>query len=299
MPLAAARAGPLTGMWPHGPILDEVRGLRWPARQRARGAASGAHASRAAGDSTDVTEYRLYRQGDDPRRLDWRLLARTDRAFVRVATGTATLATTFVVDASPSMAFPDGSGSKFAAATRLAVALAGVAHAQGDPVGLTVVGGGARPLPPRTRRGAVAQLGAALAAAALDRAAPLAPAVVALRGRGRLVVLGDFLDDAAALVRAVAGHVAAGGEAHAVHVAADEELDPPASGLAVDPEDRSLRRPITAAARARYLADFGAWREGLARDLRAAGAGYTLVPTGEPAARAVRRIVAAPAGAPR
>jgi uncharacterized protein (DUF58 family) len=283
----------------HGPLLDSVRGLRWPARQRARGAVAGAHASRAAGDSTDVTEYRLYRQGDDPRRLDWRLLARTDRAFVRVATSTTTLATTFVVDASPSMDFPAGAGSKYAAAARLAVALAAVAHAQGDPVGVSVVGGAPRQLPPRTRRGVVSQLATVLGGAALDEAAPLAPAVVALRGRGRLVVLADFLGDAPELLRTIAAHGAAGGEAHAVHVVADEELDPPASGLAVDPEDAALRRPMGGNARASYLAAFGAWREALARDLRAAGAGYTLVPTGEPAAHAARRIVAAGAGAAR
>ena len=276
----------------HGPLLDAVRGVRWPARARVRGAVAGAHPSRATGTSSEVTEYRLYRQGDDPRRLDWRLLARTDRAFVRVATSTATLPTTLVVDASPSMAFPEGDASKLALATRLAVALAGVAHAQGDPVGLVVVGGETRRLAPRTRRGVVAQVAATLAATPTGGAAPLAPAVVARRGAGRVVLLTDFLGDAPDVARAAAEHGAAGGELHAVHVVADEELDPPAAGVAVDPEAPALRRPLGAAARAEYLAAFGAWRDALARDLRAAGAAYTLVATGEAPALAVRRIVA-------
>jgi uncharacterized protein (DUF58 family) len=276
----------------YGALLDAVRGVRWPARRRVAGAMAGAHPSRAVGTSAEVTEYRLYRQGDDPRRLDWRLLARTDRAFVRVATSTATLPTTFVVDASPSMAFPPEGPTKFAAAAALAVSLAGVAHAQGDPVAVTVVGRETRRLPPRTRRGVVAQIGETLAAAPLDGGAPLAPALLALGGSGRAVLLTDFLGDAEALVRAVAEHAAAGGEVHAVHVVADEELDPPARGLALDPEAPEVRRPLGAAARAEYLTAFASWRETLARDLRAAGASYTLVTPAEAAGHAVRRIVA-------
>jgi uncharacterized protein (DUF58 family) len=276
----------------YGALLDAVRGVRWPARRRVAGAMAGAHPSRAVGTSAEVTEYRVYRQGDDPRRLDWRLLARTDRAFVRVATSTATLPTTFVVDASPSMAFPPEGPTKYDAAAALAVSLAGVAHAQGDPVAVTVVGRETRRLPPRTRRGVVAQIGETIAAAPLDGSAPLAPALLALGGAGRVVLLTDFLGDAAELTRAVAEHGAAGGEVHAVHVVADEELDPPARGLALDPEAPDVRRPLGAAARAEYLAAFAAWRDAIARDLRAAGASYTLVTPAELPAHAVRRIVA-------
>ena len=70
---------------PYGALLDTVRGLAWPSRRRASGVLPGAHESRRRGTSPELSEYRAYRQGDDPKQLDWKLLARTDRAFVRLA----------------------------------------------------------------------------------------------------------------------------------------------------------------------------------------------------------------------
>src|SRR5581483_10990842 len=90
----------------YGPLLDAVRGVHWAARRPVAAGATGAHHSRMRGTSAEFSEYRLYRQGDDPRRLDWRLLARSDRAYIRLATDRAVLPTTIVLDASASMAFP-------------------------------------------------------------------------------------------------------------------------------------------------------------------------------------------------
>lgn len=290
-----------------GALLDAVRGVRWPARRTVRAALPGAHASRMRGVSPEFTEYRPYRQGDDPRRLDWRLLARSDRAYIRLADDRAVLPTLLVVDASASMAFPAGTLGKWARAVELAVALAAVAHAGGDPVGLTVAGtdGRALRLAPRSRRGVVSEMVRALGEVRPGGAAPLAAWVAQPPVGTRVVVISDFLGDEEALWRAARERVAAGGEVHALHVVAAEELEPPArSVLAVDPERADLRRPLTGASRAAYLAAFAGWREELARRWRAAGAAYALVRTDEPAEQAVRRITApaavepAPAVAP-
>src|SRR5258707_9673003 len=123
---------------PYGSLLDAVRGVRWPAARRVGGATLGAHPSKLRGNSSEFSEFRPYRQGDDPRRLDWRLLARSDRAYIRLATDRAVLPTTIVVDASASMAFPAGDDSKWRYASALAVGLAAVAHGDGDPVGVAV-----------------------------------------------------------------------------------------------------------------------------------------------------------------
>src|SRR5687768_18613293 len=122
----------------YGELLDALRGVTWPARRAARGSTSGTHRSRLRGVSPEFTEYRPYRQGDDPRRLDWKLLARSDRAYIRLADDHSVLATTIVVDASASMAFPTATLGKWRTACALAVGLAAVAHAGGDPVGLIV-----------------------------------------------------------------------------------------------------------------------------------------------------------------
>src|SRR5918999_3465257 len=125
-------------MLAYGTLLDDLRGVVWPARRAARGAAAGSHASRLTGASPEFTEYRPYRQGDDPRRLDWKLLARTDRAYLRITSDRATHATWVVLDASASMGYPPDSRAKWEQACALAAGLLAVAHAGGDPVGLAV-----------------------------------------------------------------------------------------------------------------------------------------------------------------
>ncbi|GLC25866.1 DUF58 domain-containing protein [Roseisolibacter agri] len=280
-------------------LLDQVRSLRWPARRRVAGNLPGAHRARLRGSTGEFSEYRAYRQGDDPRRLDWRLLARSDRAYVRLADDHALLPTLLLVDASASMAFPEGTDAgtrhaKWRTACALAVGLAAVAHAAGDPVGLAIAGSdGVRTLPPRSRRGVVHELARALDAVAPAGSGALAPLLARVPASSRLVLISDYLgDDADALRQAAGAHAARGGDVHALHVVAAEELAPPRDlALAVDPEDPRLRRPFDAAARTAYVARFAEWRAGLARAWREVGATYALVATDEPPARAVRRIV--------
>jgi uncharacterized protein (DUF58 family) len=289
-----------TALAAYGALLDGVRGVRWAPRRRVTGGPAGTHRSKRRGLGAEFTEYRAYRQGDDPRQLDWRLLARTDRAYVRLAEEQAILPTMLVVDASASLAYPAPGFAKWVAACNVAVGLAAVAHGSGDPVGAVVAAaGGPRTVSPRTRRGIVAEIAAALAAAPPGGTRPVMPAMVAARAMlpsgGRLVVVSDFLTDQpaddAALIATAGELVAAGGECLAVHIAAREELDPPwRRALVEDPERPSLRRLLLGSARTGYLARFSAWRDELARAWRAVGATYTLVATDEMPARAVRRI---------
>jgi uncharacterized protein (DUF58 family) len=274
-------------------LLDALRTVRWPARRAVRGGAPGMHAARSRGTSVELSEYRAYRQGDDPRRLDWKLLARSDRAFVRLSPDHAVLPTMLVVDASASMDYPPGTGSKWGQARRIALGLAAIVHGQGDPVGLAVAGGDVRRLlPPRTRRGVVAELSRVLDEVRPAGAGPLAP-IVAATAAGRLALVTDLLGDADALRAEATRAMAAGAEVHVVHVVSRTELDPPGSAfLATDPEDVAVRRPLTAATRGAYLEAFAAWREAEARRWRAAGASYVMVTDDEATDRAVRRVVA-------
>lgn len=277
----------------HGPLLDAVRGLRWPAARRVPGGLPGAHRSRMRGVSPEFTEYRPYRQGDDPRRLDWRLLARSDRAYIRLADDHAVLATHFLLDASASMGFPADSLAKWETARSLTLALGSVVHAAGDPVALVVPAaqGGVR-LAPRSRRGMISDLARALAEVSPGGDAPLAPSFARLPRQARIVVISDFLGDADALLKMARERVASGAEVHAVHVVAREELDPPRGvRLALDPELPDVRGAIGGQGRQEYLDAFAEWRKRLAADWRRAGAGYTQVGTDAPLDRAVRRII--------
>jgi len=279
----------------YGALLDAVRGVHWPARRAVASLLPGSHHSTLRGTSAEFTEYRLYRQGDDPRRVDWRLLARSDRAYIRLANDRAVLPTTIILDTSASMAFPVTTRDKWRLAQELTIGLAAVAHAEGDPIGIALHDalGNTAVLPPRTRRDVVAEVARVVLAGDPGGSAPLAPIVRSLRS-ARLVLITDLLGDEEESLRAVRAHIVGGGEAHVAHVIAREEIDPPRRTLlAADPEQAFVQRMLVDSTRREYEERFAAWRADVARRWRAAGASYTEVITDEPAPRAVRRIAAA------
>jgi uncharacterized protein (DUF58 family) len=276
----------------YGSLLDALRGVTWAARRTIRGPAAGTHRSRQRGISPEFTEYRPYRQGDDPRRLDWKLLARTDRAFLRITNDRATLGTMLMLDASASMAFPLATQGKWVQACRIAIGLAAVANSAGDPIGVMVAGEhGVAQLPPRTRRGMIGEAARLFESVAPAGSASLAPVLSLVRPTQRIVLISDFLADDDALLRAARERITAGAEVLAVHIVAREELEPGrAAMIAQDPEQPELKRSLVDETREAYREAFAAWRAELARGWRAAGAAYFEVPADEATDHAVRRI---------
>src|SRR5687767_14472682 len=172
-------------------LLDSVRGVRWPARTAVRGGIPGAHTSRMRGTSAEFTEYRPYRQGDDLGRIDWKLFARSDRAYIRLSNDRAILPTTFVLDASASMAFPVETNGKWKLASELAIGLAAVARSSADPVGLVIAREG-KPvqLQPRTRQGVIHEMIRAIEESGPVGSEPLSGAFTsAARASGRVVLI--------------------------------------------------------------------------------------------------------------
>lgn len=278
---------------PDGALLEAVRTLKWPARKRAPPGFAGEHLSRVLGGAAEFTEYRVYRQGDDPARIDWKLLARSDRVFIRLSHERTVLPTTIVVDASASLAYPEATLEKWQYARHVALGLAAAARHGGDPVGLSVATAkGPRQLPPRTRQGAVHDIARLLSEIVPAGTPTLAPLLTRMSSPGRIVIITDFLGDAEGLFTAAARLSAAGREVYAVHVVHANELNPVAAAeLLFDPEAPDLRRPLTDQTRPLYVDAFTSWSTELARVWRVAGAIFAHVDTGEPAAYAVRRIV--------
>jgi len=276
----------------YGSLLDALRGVTWPARRTIRGPAAGTHRSRQRGISPEFTEYRPYRQGDDPRRLDWKLLARTDRAFLRITNDRATLGTMLMLDASASMAFPLATQGKWAQACRIAIGLAAVAHNSGDPVGVLVAGDkDVAQLPPRTRRGVIGVAARMFESITPAGSASLVPGLALLRPTQRIVLISDFLADDDSLLHTARERITAGADVLAIHIVAREELEPArGSIIAQDPEQLELKRSLVDETREGYREAFATWRAELARGWRAAGAAYFEVPADEATDHAVRRI---------
>src|SRR5207247_1412209 len=65
------------------PLLERLQSLTLTARRVVEGATTGPHRSPMRGASVEFRQHRAYVAGDEPRRLDWRVLARTDRPYVR------------------------------------------------------------------------------------------------------------------------------------------------------------------------------------------------------------------------
>src|SRR5262245_2467877 len=139
--------------------------FRLRARAVAEGVYAGAHRSLRRGPGVEFGGHREYVPGDDLRWLDRRALLRHDKLIVREFETETDRGLRLVLDASASMGYKsaEAPAAKFAFGALVAAALARVALASGDPVGLDWLGGGAtRPLPPAAGREAFERIVGAL-----------------------------------------------------------------------------------------------------------------------------------------
>lgn len=126
-------------------VRARLKGLALSARFATGGHGFGQHASRSRGAGLEFAQYRAYEPGDEPRQVDWKLYARSDRFFVREAERDSPLTAWILVDASASMAQEDESRrgwSRLDAAKSLAACTIELALRQGDRFGLAIFGGG-------------------------------------------------------------------------------------------------------------------------------------------------------------
>ncbi|BAM05048.1 DUF58 domain-containing protein [Phycisphaera mikurensis] len=241
---------PERSLHPDPETLRAVEGVELRSRLVVEGLLSGGHRTPLSGVSTEFAQHRPYVAGDDLRHLDWKVLARTDKAHLRQFERESQLELTLAVDRSASMRFAGGAGgavrpggrtrpdawSKFDHAAVLAGTLAHLGTRQRDRVGLVLfdagVSGG---LPPSNASGHAEEVTAALDAAGVaeaeasggeaaeedDRGAGLLAAAGRIAGglgggggrRGLVVILADLLDPVAALESAL-GRLRHGGANH-------------------------------------------------------------------------------------
>ena len=189
-------------------VVDRLGRVGVSARHAVESILSGQHRSVRRGLSVEFAGTRPYAPGDDLRRLDWLVYARTDRYNVKLYEEETRLRATMVLDCSGSMAFGTGRFSKFDFARMLAATLGFIMVRQGDVVGLALVDTGVREhVPPGEGLGHLVNL-----LGVLERARPSGETSLAgvleglamrLRRRGLVILVTDALDDPAALVTAL------------------------------------------------------------------------------------------------
>jgi len=118
-------------------VLSRIKDLELLARSVVDGFINGLHRAPYFGASIDFAEHRGYVPGDDIRRVDWRLYARTDRYFVKQYEADTNSNFVVLLDTSKSMGFASNGVSKLEYAKYLAACLAYLSHRQRDRVGIT------------------------------------------------------------------------------------------------------------------------------------------------------------------
>src|SRR5882762_7973052 len=104
-------------------LVERLNQLQVSARSVVEGNVVGQHRSPVKGASVEFRQHRFYSPGDEPRRLDWRVLARTDRPYIKEYDEETNLRCALMLDCSGSMDYGNKSGSKFEYGAKLVAAL--------------------------------------------------------------------------------------------------------------------------------------------------------------------------------
>lgn len=191
--------------------VSKLGGLELITEGVVEGFLSGLHRSPRRGFSVEFAEHRMYQPGDELRYVDWKILGRNDRLYVKQFEEETNLRAMVVFDTSRSMAWTGSPATvlpKLAYAQRLIAALALVLIRQRDATGLITFDDDVRSImPPRARLSHWRQLVETLAAVEAGQGTAAEPAlrrvVGQLRRRGLVVFVSDLLLDRALALKAL------------------------------------------------------------------------------------------------
>ena len=278
----------VTGEAAQARLSASLRTLELTVRRRLDGLLQGNHLGLVPGPGTEPGEPRPYQPGDDVRRMDWSVTARTTEPHIRETIADRELETQLVVDLSPSLDFGTAACEKRDLAVAACAAVVHLTRGGGNRVG-AVVATGERTvrLPARGGETGARELLRRIAAtptAPEGTRGDLPGALESLRRpprrRGLVVVVSDFLGDVdweRALRALRARH-----ELLAVEVVdpRDEELPDVGTVVLADPETGHRREVTTTATlRRRFAAEAAAHRGRVAAALRRTGAAHLVLRT--------------------
>jgi uncharacterized protein (DUF58 family) len=281
-------------------LARRVAALTLRARKSVEGLLTGMHKSPHRGASVVFVEHREYKPGDDPRLLDWRAYARTDRHSIKRFEQETQLHASLVLDRSGSMGYGTDP-SKIEHAATLLAAVGYLLVQQGDAAGAMIIDDHVdHMIKPRSSATHLDELLRTLAAPAQQgQSTDLSNALrqVAERSgrRGVVVVASDLLDLSEQALQPLANLVARGNEVVVLQVLHPDELELPFEGptrfLGLEGED-----PVEAdadAVREGYLREIHRFLETSRRHCVTAGARYALARTDRPAEHTLAELFAA------
>jgi uncharacterized protein (DUF58 family) len=265
-----------------------LRALDVTIGRRVEGLLAGDYRSSLLGSGTELAQVRPYEPGDDPRRMDWNVTARTGQPHVRVQLAERVMVTWLLLDTSPSMTFGTADRRKADVAEGVALAVGHVATRRGNRLGVATFGGQPVALPPRQGRAGLLGLllalrrehdGGAVGPTSLGEGFRRVGALA--RQRSLVVVASDFrgpIDWRRSLLELAGRH-----DVLAVEIRDPREQELPDVGEVwlVDPETGEQLRVDTrdGKLRARFATAAAEERSGLARTLAAVGVRHVTLST--------------------
>ena len=281
--------------------ITSLQTLQLFARTVVEGFTTGQHASPHKGFSVEFRQHRPYVQGDEIRRLDWKIFGRTDRFYIREFDEETNLRATVVLDASGSMGYRGQKGVlKFDYARKLAASLAYLLMSQQDAVGLITFDSKIRDvIPCRTKITHLHLLLETMVKTEPGKDTSLAPVLESLaqrlKRRGLVILISDFFDDPAALLRSIGVLRKKGHEIIAIQLWDRDEIDFPFGNWArfenlENDDDFLLLDPATI--RQRYIEAQQNFAAQLKEGFRKHQVDYLSLPTDESHSAALRSYLA-------
>lgn len=277
---------------PH--FVSKLARLDLKARLVVEGFLTGLHRSPYHGFSVEFAEHRQYMPGDPLRHLDWKVLAKSDRKYLKQYEEETNLRASLLVDTSASMGYGSHGITKLDYARQLAAALAYLMLAQNDAVGMFAFAAGrGEHIPARSTMGHLRPMLLLLEklapAGGTDFASSLHSLAERLTRRGLVVILSDLLDEPERIAQAIHHFRHRKHEVLVFHILDPMEVsfDFQREAVYVDLEsgERVTTRPREL--RADYRERVSAWRETLRQACIEKRADYVPLTTDQPYDRAL------------
>jgi uncharacterized protein (DUF58 family) len=279
---------------PQSKLLDptaiqraEMLGLQ--ARSIVEGYMAGAHKSPFRGFAIEFAQHREYVAGDDIRHLDYKVLGRTDRYYIKQYEQETNYVAHLLVDGSESMAYGSERVTKFDYARTMAACLAYLILLQRDAMALSVFDSTQRSHVPRTNSlGAIHNVMNLLAGFTPTEktkiSAVLHDMAQQVKRRGICILISDFFDDVDEALRGIQRLRFSGSEVIVFHVLDPCEINFNFNGtvefIGLEGIPKILARP--AEVRKSYLREFAAFVDKLRGGCERAGCNYVQVNTSQP-----------------
>src|SRR2546425_4976244 len=270
-------------------VLMKIQNLELVARSVVEGLVKGLHRPPSLGFSVDFAAYRQYMPGDEIRRIDWNVYARSDRLYIKLYEGETNTRVLVVLDISGSMNYGSGEIKKIDYARILAACLTYFAHHQRDGVGLLTFDTQIRAHVPASRRRGqlltiLSEIDRIQPTEQTEFRKPLRFLAEYLTRRGVIVIISDLYDEPDNIIAGLKALKAKGNDIIVFHIMDNFELTFPFEDMAQfeDMETKKKLHVIPEYLRKQYLVILNEHMERIRKELSGTRIDYCLMDTSKP-----------------